>query len=581
MIEEHASPSPAPEKSQNAFYFTPPGGQRDFVNVFKQAELEDRWSTHLDGFTQQAILGNPWSALNVPVATNYFNPIPLPIDTNPSFKQINWPPFPGRISFYNPNLSTDDLLSLADTGYDTKHQSFPIITKDPCSGKPAKLDYGPYGPRGWQDEYCEWCITRNAAGKITRIDLTCENPEYWNTLWDVDPTMVLKLYQDTLGKPQIQQADLELPVTDPYTGRKAYNPLNKWNTGTVSNATQGGAMHLTSTPNTIQTEMGLAATATPQRTIGHDKDLLICCGQYGQPHRNSDPTIGATVNGLVAMGNSVTLSNPPGLYIQPPSDWSIFQTWDPSVKAEQFWKVVRGTDTLTDPMSKKVLPGHFILHAVFEVPESTGHTIEDISIRTSDGKGNFNMVPITYGGQFVQTLLMQIVATRMPAPAPTPIACVINLPDSSIPTQPQPQPMQLFYAEVFEQMAKTIVPNPVGVGMTLLSNSTMIAPKIAKGKSLNMTLIVYSPAIAITDGNLNSDLTIRFGNGELITATQGTGVKAVKYAVPGNTYPDNYYAVPVTVTVDASVSSGLKSCTISNKQSGGGTYAMPALLHVI
>src|SRR5262249_19256063 len=73
---------------------------------------------------------------------------------------------------------------------------------------------------------------------------------------------------------RVARADLELsdpktgkPVIDPSTGAAAYNPLNKWNRGTVSarggaNAS-GGAVHLTSTPNTLQTELvSAAATAT-------------------------------------------------------------------------------------------------------------------------------------------------------------------------------------------------------------------------------------------------------------------------------------------------------------------------------
>ncbi|MCP3143568.1 hypothetical protein [Pyxidicoccus xibeiensis] len=41
-------------------------------------------------------------------------------------------------------------------------------------------------------------------------------------------------------------------------------------------------MHLTSTPNTLQTEMGLAAAATIPRTTGNGNATnLICCALYG------------------------------------------------------------------------------------------------------------------------------------------------------------------------------------------------------------------------------------------------------------------------------------------------------------
>ena len=46
-----------------------------------------------------------------------------------------------------------------------------------------------------------------------------------------------------------------------------------------------------------------------------DPDALIACAGYGGLNRNSDPTIGASVNELAALGFAVTLRNPVGLYM--------------------------------------------------------------------------------------------------------------------------------------------------------------------------------------------------------------------------------------------------------------------------
>jgi hypothetical protein len=159
-------------------------------------------------------------------------------------------------------LSQKYVWALADDGLYTdeagQRHSFPEIPKNLCpqadwSG--PLHPFGPYGPRGWQDEYCEWSTTRNAQGKITRVDFVCENPEYWHTLWKVNPERVAELYQEILNfglrprspdRVRVARADLELldpktgkPVIDPSTGAPAYNPLNKWNRGTVS--VRGGA----------------------------------------------------------------------------------------------------------------------------------------------------------------------------------------------------------------------------------------------------------------------------------------------------------------------------------------------------
>ncbi|WP_315823328.1 hypothetical protein [Paraflavitalea speifideaquila] len=201
---------------------------------------------------------------------NYYNPANTTPNAPVYGAGIPWIPFPGRFTtYYGPNsttpLSSEQMLELGDTGYYTgkgNKVTFPEITQVPCtafqpqafppdgpcgcSGNPSNMiPYGPYGPRGWQDEYCEWSVTRNANKEITRIDFTCENPEYWNTLWMVSPDKVLAIYKQTLGNPNIKMEDLQLTyqgnvVNDPGTGRPAYNPLNKWNTGTVTTATGEG-----------------------------------------------------------------------------------------------------------------------------------------------------------------------------------------------------------------------------------------------------------------------------------------------------------------------------------------------------
>jgi len=380
-----SAPKTAPQPTGTGFQFLTPATQQDFPDdPAKQAALNTQWNTNVNGFTQQAIVRDPWNLTNATGITNYINPAVTPLPPNPPLAQIQWNAFPNRISYYFPHLSVNEVFSLADTGYQLDGTtSFPDITKNPCSGLPAKpKPYGPYGPRGWQDEYCEWAVTRNSSGQITRIDFTCENPEYWNSLWMISPERVLELYRSTLNKDQIQLEDLYLYgpegniVTDPSTGRPAYNPLNKWNFGTASDSNGGGAMHLTATPNTLQTEIGEAAGTTSQRISGNDNaNKLICCDQTGQPHRNSDPNIGQSVNKLVALNNAVTLANPPGLYIQLPN-FSGYATPD-GTPASTFWTVVRGQETLT--VDGVTLPGNFILHATFEVPASKNYTVSDIT----------------------------------------------------------------------------------------------------------------------------------------------------------------------------------------------------------
>jgi len=547
--------------------FLTPGGQLDFPDdPTKQGALNSLWNTNLSGFTAQGITGNPWSTTYSSDQTWYYDPTTTST-SSATYAQIIWSPLPGRILYYFPLLNnTPDLFSLADTGKDTKGVSFSQITTSPCNPDGTMEAYGPYGPRGWQDEYCEWSIERNEKGQIVRIDYTCENPEYFNSVWMIDPNRVLEIYQTTLDKPQIQLADLYLttaagnPVIDPSTGRPAYNPLNKWNNSTSSTPTGGGAMHLTSTPNTIQTEIGLGSTATTPRTCGNTSPgTLICCAQYGQIGRNSDPNIGVQVNRLVnpTGGGSpakVTLANPPGLYIQTPS-FGTYTTPD-GTDASTFWTVKRGNSSLTDAF-KRPLPGTFVLHATFMVPASLGYTISDIQIGGT---------PILYASQINQTFDMQIVGQAIPQTSTPPVA----EPCAGSPSPALAQPLQLFHQAVFAAMYATTYPTVVGVTANLASNSTLIAPWVAPGATnVPMTLIMggVDPA---------NPPTVSFGEG--VTVTTGA-MTAVTYAIPGNSYPSLNYAMAITVSVSATAAVGLQGCYVTNPGQPQ-SAPMPALLDI-
>lgn len=311
--------------------FSLPAFINDFpTNPYEYSYLANCWSINVDAWIQQAMPASP---------SFFYNPLQTDIPPSAASALVSWVAFPGRLDqFYsasppvsptNPTpLTLQQIYSLADTGYtdSTQTNSFPQIPATLCPqadwGSTLKT-FGPYGPRGWLDEYCEWSAARDINNNLIRVDFACENPEYWNTLWKVSPERVRELYEETLnwGAPSgqtvsVKLTDLQLvdqngqPVIDPQTGRAAYNPLNKWNSGPIAVRTgpqssfTGGAMHLTSTPNTLQTELGLAGTSTVQYQPpcgrgNSDPQALICCGNYGQEYRHSDPHIGQSVNQLV------------------------------------------------------------------------------------------------------------------------------------------------------------------------------------------------------------------------------------------------------------------------------------------
>ena len=362
--------------------FDPPANIHDFDSIPNQRQA---WSDTLSfWFTRERkgveqLVGDGHS--------QFYNPHLLDTPAPSSTKPISWIGFPQLISNRHSGnhqaalQEADTLVSDAD------------------------------GPLRAQDEYCEWFVTRESGTKkITRVDFTCEGPEYWFAMAhgypkgvpasvktanaQGDRNTVLALYRQ-LVSPSVQIIDI-FP-------NGVYDPRNKWNT-------TNGAVHLTHPANTLEAEINIAAQATVLRArqgqLLTDQDALICCAGYGVPGRASDPTIGGNVNALARQGASITLANPVGLYIDSLNTTG-WVTPD-GTPASSFWTIVRGTAGSG-------------LRAVFQVPASNGYSVSDIKI---------GGIPIQFGGQIAEHILMKLtgVACRVGTSHNAPKNCIATPP---------------------------------------------------------------------------------------------------------------------------------------------------------
>jgi hypothetical protein len=254
--------------------------------------------------------------------------------------------------------------------------------------------------RDVQDEYCEWSVTRNADGKITRVDFTCEGPEYWEVLSRTSPDTVVALYREFV-KDSVTKEDL-------FDGSGQYIHRNRWNTDTVN-----GAMHLVQAANTLGAEIELVAGATIVREqngrLLTGEQELIACGQYGARQRNSDPHIGGVVNSVARMKADLSLANPVGLYFNDLSvaGWQTPDGSDPKAN----WKYVRGDKTHP-------------VRAVYEVSESSGFTVSDIKIL---GK------PIAYAAQIADFISIKatVLACRFGRSIVQPMTACVDQADAA------------------------------------------------------------------------------------------------------------------------------------------------------
>jgi phosphatidylserine/phosphatidylglycerophosphate/cardiolipin synthase-like enzyme len=359
-----------PEKGAAMTRFDPPG----FLDDLDDAQ-KDRWSATVSTWLDRAAAGQP--AQNDGPRRQFFNALTAPPSGTTQVATIAWNAFPRQLRATS--MSERQRWRRAD------------------------------GSRDLQDEYCEWSVTRNAAGRIVRVTFTCEAPEYWRALALLNPDKVVELYQ-TFISPSVRKADLFLNGT--------YNPRNRFNRGTSE-----GAMHLIQGANTLNAEIELAAAATIRRQRGGveitDAQELILCSRYGEPGRNSDPFIGEQVNALARQKADITLNNPIGLYIEafkPTGSWKRRDTGQ-AVDATKFWKFVRGRDD------------HFV-RAVFEVPSDLGFVVGDITI---DGR------LVEFGAQITDfvTIKLEGLACRIGASTVTPFqGCTGAQPPAVVPAPP-------------------------------------------------------------------------------------------------------------------------------------------------
>ena len=516
----------------------------------KQAALNQRWTQYLTAFIDIAILGDPWTNENDQNRALFFNPLVRPIAPGAIVAPITWIALPNRLASYfaasqgSPYALTDDeVYQLSDQGFLADKppfaDGFPPVPSDvfpSIDWSQPKEDwspYGPPGPRGWQDEYCEWTVQRDAQGRILSVDFTCENPEYWVALWRTDPQAVLAACRTIVG-PSVQLEDLYMrdaagdPVIDPETGSPAYDPLNKWNRGTVTSSTSGGAIHLTSPPNDIDAEIYLAAAATLLRNVQPYTAPALCdCAEYGVQYRNSDPNIGYNVNKAVlnAGGDGqrmATLTDPIGLYIQQP-DFSSYATPD-GTDAATFWTVLRGSAPTQ------------ILHARYAVPPAKGYTVSDVTIASR---------PIRSAGQIAQTFQIGLSATVQPAAATqNSLPCVQQKADA----QCNPWPQVIMGAGMLQQYAEL---------MGALGTSGLPPPTLKQGAKASYALqVLYATA----------DATISVvGGGVTLTVT-------------GKQVAESTMTFLVDVAIDADATPGIRSVQVSDPTYGSGPPAAGMLI---
>ena len=188
-----------------------------------------------------------------------------------------------------------------------------------------------------QDEFLEWRVVHNSVGKVVRIEMTTELPEYWLIMAAHHPMKTLRIISRFAGERSVHRRDvygklnpfepgvrpedikeafqemmfykyLERPVKSPYNnGERAICFLSK-----PSNSLESLIALLASAafPRGRSTAQGEAPLS------GGELGTLV---QEGGPTllspRNSDPAIAERINKLSFEGRPIALEDPAGVYI--------------------------------------------------------------------------------------------------------------------------------------------------------------------------------------------------------------------------------------------------------------------------
>jgi hypothetical protein len=284
---------------------------------------------------------------------------------------------------------------------------------------------GDIGRAELHEEYFEWRIARDATGKLTRVEVTTELPEYWLTLAAFHPADTLRLIARFAGEPSVPSqavyggvnpfaagvtpAARRAGFADAMLPRGGTAPWSPYNNGhkAICFMSQGA--------NTLGALIQLvAAAAFPFMTRDPDSGELrqlsgpeaIATGtQAAQACRNSDPTVvGATI-GLCANGRRFALDDPIGIYIRSVDHGRLLQPDGSPVPADWFVfeRGSRPHDGVGLERSQRT---------VFEVPPGLGFVVGDLIDSQTDQ-------PIQFGGQIADLFQLNVYLRVGPAGAIT------------------------------------------------------------------------------------------------------------------------------------------------------------------
>ncbi|KAF5551329.1 hypothetical protein FMEXI_3447 [Fusarium mexicanum] len=411
--------------------FRPPGDLKDL-----EGEQLDRWSQTVNGWFGQEINGDFPGRTKL---VQFFNPTTFDHDQSLPPVPITWVGFPLSVRIKQP---TDDARwAYAENPENQrvpegKNVVPPLIQKfhqkNPRTGEDEIIVVKQQREDRWvMDEYLEWS-TKKVDGDVQVVSFTCEGPEYWEEVARYNPILT----ETPIKNPAPQKYERNNKILDIYRKLNpdfadqiqgddlvnedgTYDKFNKWNghtdTGTIA--------HLIQYNNSLSAEIDIAAQATVTRTdlvYGETiTNMLTLCGDassYGNPGRNSDPTIGAAVNEVCRLARdtvlpidaSISVKDPVALYIYD-ADFSSFLLDRTGKRRGNPREMSPVPDGVFDWCGRGDITENMGLHLRVSIPKG---------MKTDDGSRDLNVSDlfdqnnggryVHYGSQFADYIFMSV-----------------------------------------------------------------------------------------------------------------------------------------------------------------------------
>ncbi|KXH65681.1 hypothetical protein CSAL01_08097 [Colletotrichum salicis] len=312
--------------------FHPPAVLNDF-----EGEQLEKWSKTVDGWFGEEIAGR---LAGRKILNQSFNPLHFAYDSSLPPVPITWVGFPSECKFFyqssmhSSNWVPEDPENQRAPPGRLEPEILKFHRKNEQAGEDEVVEVSQQRQDRWvMDEYLEWS-TKRVDVDVQIVSFTSEGPEYGEELAKYNPILT----ETPIENPATQEHERNSKILDIYKklnpdfaheikgdhlvdDKGKYNIYNRWNghtnTGTIS--------HLIQINNSLSAEIDIAAQATVTRTdlvYGEPiTNMITLCGDgsaYGNPGRNSDPTIGAAVNEVCRLARDKVCPVPVTISVEDP-----------------------------------------------------------------------------------------------------------------------------------------------------------------------------------------------------------------------------------------------------------------------